>query len=489
MTTKSVALLGSLLIGVLSSPTAPSQDNHQENIQNAAGAIPRGLWAGAIGIMGTELNIMVTFTVKGESLSASIDIPQQMALGLPLKNVSWRPPKIHFELPAGPGLAVFDGTAWSDSMAGDFTQAGIRGTFHLRRGADGNQVVSTKQVVLPPPYREEEVKFAADTVTICGTLTIPPGKGPHPAVILITGSGAHNRDEELFGFKPFRVIADHLTRHGVAVLRCDDRGVGGSTGSKSGSTSADHAADVLASVGFLQRRPDINAKQIGLCGHSEGGIIAPLAAATSTDIAFIVLIAGPAVPGDRLILFQLESLMRSGGADEAQIPKTLAQQRRAFSCVRTGKGWDSLAAELKGEVAASMASMNSTQRKAIPDSAAFVNSNVETRFAAARTPWFRYFIDFDPVPTLKQVGCPVLALFGELDMQVPVTLNKAPMENALRRSRTKDWKVEVIPGANHLFQKAVKGYPSEYATLEKAFIPGILDLMTEWITIRVPVPR
>ena len=453
----------------------------------ASSQSPDGPWVGAISIMGTEIKIMVTFAASGDSVSASIDIPQQGAMGLPLRNVSWRPPKAHFELPSGLGLAVFDGTVLKDSINGYFTQAGMTGSFRLEKGKDVRAVASPAPPEPPPPYRVEEVTFNADSVRIAGTLTVPPGKGRHPAVVLIPGSGAHNRDEELFGFKPFFLIADHFTRHGLAVLRVDDRGVGGSTGSKVLSTTADHAEDMLSAVRFLKGRPDINPAQIGFCGHSEGGIIAPIAAAKSKDVAFIVLLAGPAVSGDKLILFQLESLMREGKAGEDKIQKTLDQQRRLFQCVRTGQGWDLLAEGFKKEIAASFASLPPGARKGISDSAAFVNSNVETRLASARTPWFRYFIDFDPAPTLEKVACPVLALFGELDMQVPVSLNRKPMEEVLAKSKTKDWNVEVLPKANHLFLTAVTGSPSEYAGLEKKFVPGFLDLMTGWITKRVSV--
>lgn len=448
---------------------------------------PDGSWVGAISVLGTELKIMVTFATKGDSVSASIDIPQQMAIGLELRNVSWRPPKTHFELPAGPGLAVFDGTIGKDSINGDFTQAGITGTFRLERGKDVHTAAPHALPEAPPPYRVEDVTFNADSVRIAGTLTIPPEKGRHPAVVLITGSGAHNRDEEIVGFKTFRIIADYFTRHGLAVLRCDDRGVGGSTGSKTLSTTADHAEDMLSAVKFLQGRPDINPAQIGLCGHSEGGIIAPIAAAKSKDVAFVVLIAGPAVTGDKLILFQLESLMRVGGAGEEQIRKSLDQQRRLIECVRTGKGWDLIAEEFKKEIAASLDSLPPGTRRGITDSAAFVNTNVDRRLSSAQTPWFRYFIEFDPVPALQRVSCPVLAIFGALDMQVPVSLNRKPMEAALANSKTKDWKVEVLPKANHLFLTAVTGSPAEYAKLEKKFVPGFLDLMTGWITKRVSV--
>jgi uncharacterized protein len=450
---------------------------------------PDGPWVGAISVLGTELKIMVTFATHGDSVSASIDIPQQMAIGLELSNVSWLPPKTHFELPAGPGLAVFDGTIGKESINGDFTQAGIRGTFRLERGREGHAAAQAAPPEPPPPYRVEEVTFDAGSVRIAGTLTIPPGKGRHPAVVLITGSGAHNRDEEILGFKPFRIIADYFTRHGLAVLRCDDRGVGGSTGSKALSTTADHADDVLAAVRLLQGRPDINPAHVGLCGHSEGGIIAPIVAGRSKDVSFIVLIAGSAVTGDKLILFQLESLMRGGGAGEEQIRKTLDQQRRVFDCVRTGRGWDLIGEEFKKEVAASFDSLPPGTRKGIADSAAFVNTNVDKRIASAQTPWFRYFIDFDPVPALERVSCPVLAIFGALDMQVPVSLNRAPMQTALAKSKTKDWKVEILPKANHLFLAAVTGSPVEYAGLEKKFVPGFLELMTGWITTRVSVSR
>ncbi len=471
---KTIPLLVSSLL-ILAVPASPSSRAQS----------PDGPWIGSISVGGTELKIMVTFLTKGDSLTATIDIPQQMAIGLALKNVSWRPPKTHFELPAGPGLAVFDGRIRKDSVDGEFTQAGFAGTFRLERGKDVSVQASAPGP--PPPYAEEEVAFHAGEVTIAGTLTVPRGKGKHPAVILITGSGAHNRDEELLGFKAFRVIADHLTRNGIAVLRCDDRGIGGSTGSKSLSTTADHAEDVLAEVKFLQARSDINPAQIGLCGHSEGGIIAPIAAAKSKDVAFIVLMAGPAVTGDKLVYYQVESQMKEGGAGEDQIRTSIDEQHRVFDCLRADTGWTSLAAEFRRDIAGSYASLPAEKKKSIPDSAAFVNARADGMMAGVRNPWLKYFIDFDPVPAIENVSCPVLAIFGELDQQVPVSLNRSPMEAALSRSRTKDWHVEVIPKANHLFLKAVTGAPSEYATLDKVYVPGFLDLLTGWITKRVSV--
>ena len=450
---------------------------------------PDGPWVGSIRVMGTDINILVTYALKGDSVTATIDIPQQMALGLALQNVWWKPPKTHFELPGGPGrLAVFDGTIRGDSVNGTFTQAGFQGTFALERGKDVRKTAAAAPPAEPLPYGEQEVTYRSDSVTVTGTLTLPRGGGPFPAAILITGSGAHNRDEELFDFKPFRVIADFLTRRGIAVLRCDDRGIGGSTGTKMTCTTADHARDVLAGVRFLQGRPEINPRQIGLIGHSEGGLIAPIAGSQSNDVAFIVLLAGPAVTGDRLILYQLESQMRSGGATQEELRKTLSREERAFACARADTGWEELAHAFRAAAAEALASLPPERRKEIPDSAAFVQASVNGRMAAARNTWFRYFIACDPVPFLSSVRCPVLAVFGELDQQVPVALNREPMEEALKKGKTTDWKIEVIPHANHLLIPAVTGAPSEYPTLEKRFAPGFLDLVGGWITKRVTVP-
>ncbi|HUI11247.1 MAG TPA: alpha/beta fold hydrolase [Bacteroidota bacterium] len=459
------------------------------SVASALAQSPDGPWLGEIRVMGTELGIMVTFASKGDSVSATIDIPQQMALGLALKNVSWKPPKAHFELPAGPGLAVFDGKVAGDSVTGMFTQAGIIGTFRLEKGKTAGQAVKTPAPEPePPPYGEENITYQSGGVTIAGTLTVPRGKGTHPAAVLITGSGAHNRDEELFNFRPFRVIADYLTRRGIAVLRCDDRGVGGSGGNKSACTSTDRALDVLAGVKFLEGRGDIDPRRIGLIGHSEGGIIAPVAAAESRDVAFIVLMAGPSITGARLIMYQIESQMRFDGAPDEEMRNELHRQERVFNCVRADTGWEGLSELLMQDAAERIAALPREQREGIADSAAFVKANGEARLAGVRTPWFRHFIDFDPAPALSAVRCPVLAVFGELDQQVPVALNVEPMEAALKRGSTKDWKIQVIPKANHLFIPAKTGAPAEYPSLEKTFAPGFLDLVGGWITKRVAVP-
>ncbi len=439
-------------------------------------------WDGAIRISGTELTIAVTFHAPADTPAASIDIPQQSAMGLPLINVSQALPRVHFELKAGPTMAYFEGGLQADSITGIFVQAGQGGTFFLR-------LRPKARAEEPVPYKQEEVKFNNGSVTLAGTLTLPPAEGKHPAVVMITVSGPQNRDEEIFGFKPFKLIADALTRRGVAVLRYDDRGVGGSSSTMAESTTEDFAKDALAAVKYLRARKDIDPRHIGLCGHSEGAIAAPIAADRSHDVAFLVLLAGPGVPGDTLILWQLVTLARAAGTKENDITDAVALQHRIYDAVRTGRGWEEIRATMSEQISRSMREMPPDRRGALGDSAQFVASATDAKLHSARSPWFAFFISYDPAPTLRRIHCPVLALFGELDMQVPPSVTMTPLESALREGRNKDFTVRVLPGTNHLFQAAVTGYPSEYGTLKKEFAPGFLDTVTAWVTKQAGVKK
>ncbi len=444
-----------------------------------------GHWEGAILVMGTELKMMVDFKSTKESLTATIDIPQQGASGLALANVSYQDIYVHFELPAGPSVAVFHGRIIGDSITGDFQQSGVSGKFYLVRAVKEEKPVEEE----PLPYKQKEVSFQNGDIKLAGTLTLPPTQGPHPAVVMITGSGPQNRDEELFGFKPFRIIADHFTRNGIAVLRYDDRGVGGSTGNTSQSTSEDFAGDVLAAVKFLQSRSDINPKQIGLCGHSEGGLVAPMVAARSKDVAFIILMSGPGVSGEKILLAQAALIAKADGATQAQLKETAQFQKQMFDAIRTGQGMDELKAGIRKKALAELANMTEEQRKAIIDREQFVNTMIEAQLKAVGTPWMKHFLDYNPALTLEKVSCPVLALFGELDLQVPAEENKLAMEKTLKKGGNKDYTFKVFPKANHLYLTAKSGSPSEYAGLKKEFVPGFLDTMADWIQKRVTVGR
>ena len=439
-----------------------------------------GEWEGAITLPGVDLGIIVHFIGQNEALQATIDIPMQMAKGLPLTNVRAALPAVHFELPAGPGIAIFEGMLAGDSIAGDFRQGSVKARFHLHKSGEAKDVAP----VPPPPYLEEEVKVSNGDVILSGMLTLPRKGGPFAAAILLTGSGAQNRDEEIFGFRPFKILADHLTRNGYAVLRCDDRGVGGSTGNMSTSTGADFAQDAAAMFRFLQSRSDIGRSRIGFIGHSEGAEVAAMCAEKSPDLAFVILLAGPALPGDTVILSQIAALGRFQGETEANIGRGLALQRRVFATVREQKGWDALRGLLLDEMRRSADGLPADQKAAMTDS--LLAARVDIQMNAVRTPWFAFFISHDPAQDLAGIRCPLLALFGELDQQVPPSLHMQPMSSALSKGRNPDVTLHTFTGSNHLFQKAITGNPAEYAGLEKEFAPGVLDYLTAWMKKRLP---
>jgi dienelactone hydrolase len=301
---------------------------------------------------------------------------------------------------------------------------------------------------------------------------------------MFTGSGPQNRDEELFGFRPFRVIADHLARHGVAALRCDDRGVGGSSGSTSESTTEDLAADALAEVTWLATRPEIDSKQIGALGHSEGALVAALAASRSSSVAFVVLLAGTSVSGERIVRAQAEAIAREQGASDEEVAKLRAQQDLLFKAIRTGEGWDATQEAARALGREQIARLPEVQRQAIADPDKVVDAAIERQLASAKSRWYRFFIDYDPAQTLSTLKCPVLALFGAKDLQAPAEMNRAAADEALKKAGNPDTTMKTYDGANHLFIKAGTGSPTEYPTLEKAFVPGLLDDVTDWILKR-----
>jgi hypothetical protein len=439
-----------------------------------------GPWEGAISIMGQELKIIVRFSEGNGVLKATMDIPQQMAAGLPLSQVKREGNKIHFELVAGPGVAVFDGTVADAAIQGDFLQAGIKGSFKIARQAAKPEAAAgepEKPEILP--YKAEEVTLASGSVTLAGTLTVPAGQGPFPAVIMITGSGTQNRDEEIFGFKLFRVIADHLTRRGIAVLRCDDRGLG-SQGGFGLDTSEDFASDVLAQGAFLRSRPEIDPQRVGLFGHSEGGIIAPMANQKS-PFAFMVLMAGTAVKGEDVLLEQIALIARADGTSEAEIAKAVSEQKRVYTLMGTQEGEKEIARLIADNARKGLDKMPPEQKQAVTDPEAYVQNVAKAQMMTFNSPWFRNFLAYDPAPALEQAKCPVLAIFGEKDMQVSPRQNRAVMERAFKKGGNKDVTFKVFPEANHLFQKARTGSPSEYASLAKAFVPGFLETISSWI--------
>ena len=368
----------------------------------------------------------------------------------------------------------------ADKIAGTFQQATYTGTFHL----DRVQV----EARAPLPYKEEGVKFKNGGVILAGTLTLPETPGPHPVIVLISGSGAQNQDEEIFGFKLFAVLADHLTRRGIAVLRYDDRGVGGSSPGTPQDTSETFAGDVTAAVEFLKGREDINPKAIGLLGHSEGGIIAPMVATRTSDVAFIILMSGPGQTGREILAEQGRLIQKANGATDAEIEQATALQQRLFDAALSGQGLDAVKAESTKQFRDAAAAMTEDQRKTIGDVDLWVEKNVEAQIQAVSSPWMTFFMTYDPAPALEKVKVPVLALFGGKDLQVPAEANEKAIMAALDKGGNTDYTAKVFPDANHLYQSAKTGSPNEYATLKPEFTAGFLDTISNWILARFPLP-
>lgn len=360
--------------------------------------------------------------------------------------------------------ARYEGTMNADGaeIVGRFMQGGGSWDLSVKRGRP-------QEPKRPYPYLDEEVTYtnAADAITLAGTLTLPLTGKPFPAVILISGSGSEDRDETVYWHRPFLILADWLTRRGVAVLRVDDRGVGGSTGSTSQATSRDFARDVLAGVEYLKTRDEIDPNRIGLIGHSEGGIIAPMAAVDSNDVAFIVLMAGPGVTGEQILMEQFVDLLKAAGISQAVIDVAARRQERILDVVKNEADPNVANARLRAIIAEYSPSLSKQQ--------------MDAQLQQVTSPWYRFFVTYDPREMLRKVRCPVLAINGSLDLQVSARANLPAVEQALREGGNSDFAVQELPGLNHLFQTATTGGTAEYARTEETMAPSALETIAAWV--------
>ena len=330
------------------------------------------------------------------------------------------------------------------------------------------------------PYTEREVTFSSGDVEIAGTLTVPEGRGPFPAAVLITGSGPQDRDETVFGHRPFLVLADHLTRRGIAVLRCDDRGVGASSGSILAATTADFAADALAGLRTLQSDDLIADDRIGLIGHSEGALAAAMAAARSDEVAFVVMLSGPGVPFTELLPRQIESIERAAGTSEDAVAAQVALARETLAIVAADLDETTRNARLDDIVRREFALLPADQQ---PPAAA-LDDAVAAKVAVYACAWSRAIGSFDPATYLARIEVPVLAIHGTLDLQVDPQQNVPRIRAALARAENDDTEVLILPGLNHLLQTATTGSPAEYAQIAETMAPIVLETITDWIATR-----
>ncbi len=461
-----------------------------------------GDWSGSLKIGAMSLRIVFHVDIAGTGYSATMDSPDQGAKGIPVSSVCLDGNSVSFEVAAVKGRYRGTFTEGGESIEGTWTQSGLSLPLNLARqptqkpqglSEKPHQGVAGDEPSPPFPYVTREVSFGNEraAVRLVGTLTIPEGEGPFPAVVLVSGSGPQNRDEEIFGHRPFLVVADYLTRRGVAVLRYDDRGVGGSTGSFQTATTFDFVDDAQAALDFLAQQPAIDVHRLGVIGHSEGAIVASVLAARaaekghSADVwrggnsqpAFIVLLAGPGVRGDELLLMQNVALGRASGLSDEQIAEANRLNRELYSIAMSDEDEVTRRTKvlkvLEGAVG-SLSGLTEQEKQTL-------EAQLQAQADQLLSPWIRTFLSLDPGDYMKKIDVPVLALDGSKDLQVPARENLAAIAAALKAAGNDAATLIELEGLNHLFQHAETGLPSEYGELRESFAPEALQQIGDWI--------
>lgn len=434
-----------------------------------------GQWNGILKVPGAQLRLVFNIEKTANGISATMDSPDQGAKGIPVSTSGFENSVLKIGI--SQAQIEYEGTLGKDNIiVGNFKQAGQSFPLNLSKEKAEKEIpIRPQEPKKPYSYYSEDIIFENKKagITLAGTLTLPKQDGAFPAVILISGSGPQNRDEELMGHKPFLVLSDYLTKNGIAVLRYDDRGVAASKGDFKTATSLDFATDVEAGIAYLKSRKEINKSKIGLIGHSEGGIIAPMVATQSKDVAFIVLLAGTGIQGDQLLLLQQQLIGKASGMSDEELQKIKSNNTKIFEIANKSTNIEQLQTDLTNYFKQNP----SAEKPAEMTEEEFVKLQVQQ----IATPWMHYFIKYNPAPALEKVKCPVLALNGEKDLQVPPKENLAAIKAALSKGGNKKVTAIELPNLNHLFQECVTGSPQEYATIEQTFAPVALTEITNWI--------
>jgi pimeloyl-ACP methyl ester carboxylesterase len=428
-----------------------------------------GSWSGILNV-GGKLRIVLNISKKDSTYSATMDSPDQGAKGIPVSAVNFENTKLTFSITSA--NIAYEGVWQKDTIVGTFKQNGISFPLNLSKAKEGSDSLIRPQEPKPPyPYNSEDVRFEnkAANITLAGTFTFPKEGKNFPAVVLVTGSGPQNRNEEILGHKPFLVLSDFLTHNGIAVLRYDDRGTAESGGNYATATLDDFVTDAAAAVNYLKTRKEINSKKIGIIGHSYGGTIAfMLASEKNSDLAFIVSMAGVAIPGDSLLRMQRYLIAKKMGTSDEAIAETQAFMNIVDNVVNKYPE-DSI-----------LQNMNKITDEALPDS---LKGNEKVRTAFQQTvkqmmaPEMKSILNSDPSGALTKIKCPVLALDGEKDLQVPADINLNRIKALVKSPVT----IKKYYDLNHLFQHCTTGLLNEYGTNEETISPEVLSDITTWI--------
>jgi len=438
-----------------------------------------GQWNGILKLPGAQIRLVAHLVKTDGGYSGTLDSPDQGAKGIPVNAVVFE--NSNLKLTMASLNAEYTAILGADNIfKGTFKQNGMSFPLDLgREVVEKSKVLRPQEPVKPYPYYSEDVKFDNTNakISLAGTLTLPAKEGNFPVVILISGSGPQDRNEALMGHKPFLVLADHLTKNGIGVLRYDDRGTAQSTGDFNAATSKEFAADVEAAISYLKTRKEINSKKIGLIGHSEGGLIAPMVAVDSRDVAFIVLLAGPGIPIEEILLKQSRLIEKANGTSDTILDVVENQDKKIYTILKQSKDIISTKKELYSIF--DQAIKNAPASQQIPEGQR--QEYIERSINRLTTPWFQFFLNYNPAEALGKVKCPVLALNGEKDLQVPPKEDLEGIKRALEKGGNKNVTVKELAGLNHLFQESSTGSPAEYGTIEQTFSPVALLEISGWI--------
>jgi len=429
-----------------------------------------GIWNGAIDLNGNELAIRITFSYTDGELDGTLDIPQQQAFNLPIEVTRAEGEEITFQFETGSGPAIFDGI-WSEmdeSIIGEYVQNSLRFPFYLNKESRSG-LPSSNQM-------ETDVTLPTRAGVVGGTLLLQ--ENPAPLIILLTGSGSQDRDETVVGFGVFNELSRQLFQNGFSSFRYDDRGIGTSTG-ESDATLKELAEDLVDIVSYLESEYGDQFIDVIFLGHSQGGLVASLAA-SETSPKGIIFMATPFLSGDQIINEQIVVLSEAQGISEEIMNENLEYQEEIYEVVRTGSSWETIEESLRNRLQEQINQLPDAQIESLGDLTGFIDSQINRQLSAAKSRWFKSMIEFQPAAALQELDVPLLALFGEKDMQVYPDSNVREIVN-IRGNSDINIEYTVIPDANHLFQSAESGLPSEYGTLEREFADGLIDAIVEWL--------
>lgn len=441
-----------------------------------------GIWYGGLDIQGQKLPLVVHISEKDNLFTSTFDSPMQGAKDIPIENTSF----INNELilDATKVGFIFKGKFENQKITGNFSQNGMNLPMVLSREDESKPQIRPQTPSAPYSYDTSEVNFKNESQNniLAGTLASPKNFDKNaPILVMITGSGAQNRDEELFGHKPFLVIADDLAKKGIATLRLDDRGIGGSEIGKEGSTTADFATDINSAVNYLVKN---GYKNIGLIGHSEGGMIAPIVATDNKYVKFMVLLAGPGIPISDLLYKQTYDIGKVSGMSDEDLQNNEIEAKKIFKFISFYNGFN-LKSDLKEMIVENLtflaAHQPNSEGMTKEQEIAEIEKIAENQSKLVDNPWYLFFIKFDPDQYLSKIKIPVLALNGSLDLQVSAKENLEGIKRSLTKAGNKNFEMVNLEGLNHLFQTTTTGNPSEYGQIEETFSPKALDKISTWI--------